>query len=230
MYSQVNIFAHWNCCHSYERQTVRMSYQPTATFSSQSTPLSSSVASLQSSLSLLTSSINILDAGTKDLPRLSKTLTQTRHFELTPAFKLTQAQESLASELEPAIEKLLARVETECERLERREEGYRARSELLAGRLEGAKFGRNESAGGSSGSAVRTSLIQGGGNGNGEMALRYDNRSSNSTKWLNWSRLKMLKQKKERLNYAVERLTLQSQQRQRQLRMSVNVPRLEDDD
>jgi DASH complex subunit SPC19 len=34
-------------------------------------------------------------------------------------------------------------------------------------------------------------------------------------------RLKTLRQKKERLGYAVERLTLQSQQRQRQLRMSV---------
>lgn len=34
-------------------------------------------------------------------------------------------------------------------------------------------------------------------------------------------RLKALRSKKERLGYAVERLTLQSQQRQRQLRMSV---------
>ena len=34
-------------------------------------------------------------------------------------------------------------------------------------------------------------------------------------------RLKALRQKKERWGYAVERLTLQSQQRQRQLRMSV---------
>lgn len=39
------------------------------------------------------------------------------------------------------------------------------------------------------------------------------------TDWEN--RLKALRQKKERLGYAVERLTLQSQQRQRQLRMSV---------
>ena len=34
-------------------------------------------------------------------------------------------------------------------------------------------------------------------------------------------KLKALRQKKERLGYAVERLQLQSQQRQRQLRMSV---------
>lgn len=36
-------------------------------------------------------------------------------------------------------------------------------------------------------------------------------------------RLKALRQKKERLGYAVERLNLQSQQRQRQLRMSIAV-------
>jgi DASH complex subunit SPC19 len=35
------------------------------------------------------------------------------------------------------------------------------------------------------------------------------------------ARLRALRLKKERLGYAVERLTLQSQQRQRQLRMSV---------
>jgi hypothetical protein len=35
------------------------------------------------------------------------------------------------------------------------------------------------------------------------------------------NRLKALRQKKERLGYAVERLQLQSQQRHRQLRMSV---------
>lgn len=35
-------------------------------------------------------------------------------------------------------------------------------------------------------------------------------------------RLRALRQKKERLGYAVERLQLQSQQRQRQLRMSVS--------
>jgi len=49
----------------------------------------------------------------------------------------------------------------------------------------------------------KTGLIEGG--GGEEKALR----------------LKALRQKKERLGYAVERLQLQSQQRQRQLRMSV---------
>lgn len=46
-------------------------------------------------------------------------------------------------------------------------------------------------------------------------------------------KLKMLRQKKERLGYAVERLGLQSEQRQRQLRKSVaagTLERLRDDE
>ena len=79
---------------------------------------------------------------------------------------------------------------------------------MLEGRLEGAE--REE--GGlrkkrSVERLVRKVGQQGrsGGSGSEEMALR----------------LKALRSKKERLGYAVERLELQSQQRQRQLRMSV---------
>ena len=51
--------------------------------------------------------------------------------------------------------------------------------------------------------------MSGGGGGNGE-AVRGGG-----------ERLKQLRGKKERLGYAVERLNLQAQQRERQLRMSV---------
>lgn len=92
--------------------------------------------------------------------------------------------------------------------MERRQQALVARSELLEGRLEGGDNGR--------GKEVRkqkslerlvrsASLSRASGGGSEEKALR----------------LKALRQKKERLGYAVERLTLQSQQRQRQLRMSV---------
>lgn len=37
-------------------------------------------------------------------------------------------------------------------------------------------------------------------------------------------RIKQLRQKKERLSYAVERLTMQAHQRERQLRMSMAAP------
>jgi DASH complex subunit SPC19 len=123
----------------------------------------------------------------------------TQHFELTPSSSLTAAQASLASELRPAITTLLQRVETHCAKLERREQALVAKSELQEGRLgQAAGTGSARNSRGKSAKVVA---------GSGEMGLR----------------LKALRQKKERLAYAVERLTLQSQQRQRQLRMSVNV-------
>jgi DASH complex subunit SPC19 len=87
--------------------------------------------------------------------------------------------------------------------VERRQQALVARSELLEGRLEG-----NEGAGLRKQRSLDR-LVKKAGPGTGvggeEKALR----------------LKALRSKKERLGYAVERLGLQSQQRQRQLRMSV---------
>ncbi|KAH6724791.1 DASH complex subunit Spc19 [Leptodontidium sp. MPI-SDFR-AT-0119] len=173
--------------------------------------LSASVSSLRNSLSLLDSSISILDSGISDFPRLKKVLSSTRHFELTPHTTLQSAQSSLASELSPAITTLLTRAEIYISKLERKQNNLIARSELLEGRLEGA----GESAKGLRKQRSLDRLVKGrgmgmggkgmGGGGNEERALR----------------LKALRGKKERLGYVVERLTLQSQQRQRQLRMSV---------
>ncbi|KAG9237965.1 putative mitotic spindle biogenesis protein Spc19, partial [Amylocarpus encephaloides] len=161
--------------------------------------LSSSVASLRSSLSLLDSSITILDSGISDFPRLKKVLTSTRHFELTPSTTLQAAQFSLAAELQPAIEMLLQRCEAHVAKLERRQGALIARSELLEGRLS------NDETQGLRKKRSLDRLVKGKGTGGDEKTLR----------------LKALRQKKERLGYAVERLGLQSRQRQRQLRMSV---------
>lgn len=78
-----------------------------------------------------------------------------------------------------------------------------ARSELLEGRLEGAE--RDDIGIKKKRSVERLVKSAGKGGGNEEKLLK----------------LKALRAKKERLGYAVERLELQSQQRQRQLRMSV---------
>lgn len=81
--------------------------------------------------------------------------------------------------------------------------------ELLEGRLEGGDAGQ--------GNKVRKQrsldrLVRSASFGAGSRG------SSTQEKAL---RLKALRQKKERLGYAVERLTLQSQQRQRQLKISI---------
>ncbi|KAH8802933.1 DASH complex subunit Spc19 [Xylogone sp. PMI_703] len=174
---------------------------------SASASLAASVTSLRSSLTLLDSSINILDAGISDFPRLKKVLTATRHFELTPQSSLVAAQASLKSELEPAIETLLERVETYLAKLERRQGAMIARSELLEGRLsQSGEKSQSLKKQRSIERLVKTTPVRGGGQ-QAEKALK----------------LKALRQKKERLEYSVERLSLQSQQRQRQLRKSIGI-------
>jgi len=93
--------------------------------------------------------------------------------------------------------------------MERKQNNLVARSELLEGRLEGGE---------GKGGGVRRQrslerLVRRAGTPNGTGGGREGEERA--------LRLKTLRQKKERLGYAVERLTLQSQQRQRQLRMSV---------
>jgi DASH complex subunit SPC19 len=101
---------------------------------------------------------------------------------------------------------LLQRVEAHCAKLERREQALVAKSELQEGRLGQGSGGKRNSGKGKGKGTGKGGLVNGTGNGDGEMGLR----------------LKALRQKKERLAYAVERLGLESQQKQRQLRKSVN--------
>lgn len=93
-------------------------------------------------------------------------------------------------------------------KLERKQSNLIARSELLEGRLGSSSstgLRKQRSLDKLVRKASREGLNGGPKGGAEEKALR----------------LKALRQKKERLGYAVERLQLQSQQRQRQLRMSV---------
>ena len=199
-------------------------------------PLASCVSSLRSTNALLSSSISILDSGVNDFPRLAKVLQTTRvcwhfsvypvfptqiasmftalflagmihcanltqHFELLPEPTLQSAQSSLLASLTPEVASLLSKVESYLDKLARREQALIARSELLEGRIGGGRASIGGVRG--SGAGERSSV---GMNGDGSReALR----------------LKQLRGKKERLGYAVERLVLQAQQRERQLRMSV---------
>ena len=99
---------------------------------------------------------------------------------------------------------LLSKVESHLDRLSRREQALIARSELLEGRIgEGRASGMG--ARGSGGVNVNVNGNGGGDGGTSREALR----------------LKQLRGKKERLGYAVERLVLQAQQKERLLRNSV---------
>lgn len=124
-----------------------------------------------------------------------------QHFELLPSSALSDAQSQLLSSLIPEFDSLLSRVETHLDRLERREQALIARCELLDGRL--SVSGEDGEAMRGDGTFSRKS-IAGEGDGSRE-ALK----------------LKQLRARKERLGYTVERLGLQAQQKERQLRLSV---------
>ncbi|KAL4785917.1 DASH complex subunit Spc19 [Aspergillus varians] len=162
--------------------------------------LASSVASLQSSLQLVDSSISILDSGVSDFPRMTKVLQTTRHFELLPEPTIREAQQSLLDEITPSIAHLLSLASNHVEKLSRREQGLRAKCELQEGRMNSSESRQNSMRG-------QKSIPRAGG-GQGSSAAKA-------------AELRRLVQKKERLRYAVERLELQSTQRERQLRKSM---------
>ena len=135
-----------------------------------------------------------------------------QHFELLGENDLRSAQAALRSEIEPEVESLLARVSAHLDKLERREKSLIAKCELQEGRLNQSSGDGASSRGTSSTtksrrkSVGRKSMAAGGGDG----ALGP----------LQELKAKQMRQKKERLSYAVERLTLQAQQKERQLKSS----------
>ncbi|KAL2827850.1 putative mitotic spindle biogenesis protein Spc19 [Aspergillus pseudoustus] len=163
--------------------------------------LQSSVASLQSSLQLIDSSISILDSGVSDFPRMSKVLQTTRHFELLPEPTLREAQQSLLDEITPSIAHLLGLASNHVEKLSRREQGLRAKCELQEGRLASSEARQNSS-------RAQRRVPGGSGGQNAGSAAKA-------------AEMRRLVQRKERLQYAVERLELQTTQRERQLRKSM---------
>ncbi|KAK8185105.1 DASH complex subunit Spc19 [Phyllosticta capitalensis] len=180
------------------------------------------VSSLRSSMQLLDSSISILDSGVNDLPRLSKVLQTTRHFELISEPDLHAAQRSLLSEIRPEVDNLLSRVSNHLDKLERREQSLIAKYELNQGRLssdDAAAGSSGRKSAGASRSASRAGERGGFGESRGKSRAEEGGLAP-----LEELRVKQLRQKKERLSYAVDRLTLQAQQRERQLRMSMAAP------
>lgn len=166
--------------------------------------LGPAVSSLRSSLSLLNSSISILDEGVSDFPRLCKVLQTQQHFELLPEPTLREAQQSLVDEIVPAITQLLSTAENYINQLGRKQESLKARSELLEGRLNSNRR-RTSSFGGST-----------------EPPRTQSAAPLSDTRMLE---MKRLQQKKERLQYAIDRLELQSKQRERELRKSMAIVR-----
>lgn len=170
--------------------------------------LTGALTSLRNSTYTLSSTLSILDAGISDLPRLSHVLSQTRHFELLPLSTLQTAQDEVISELAPEVERLISRVEGYVDRLEVRERGLRARAELQEGRL------------GDSSRVVQARIVETGERARASQAGAGEGRAA-AVGPREELKARQLRQKKERLSYAVERLQLQAQQTERKLRMSM---------
>lgn len=123
-----------------------------------------------------------------------------QHFELLPEPTVREAQQALLDEITPSIAHLLSLASSHVEKLSRREEGLKAKRMLQEGRLssdEPRKSSRSQS----------SAALRGRGSGNAAKAME----------------LRRLVQKKERLQYTVERLELQGRQRERQLRKSMAI-------
>jgi DASH complex subunit SPC19 len=102
-------------------------------------------------------------------------------------------------------------VETHLDKLDRREQALMAKCELQEGRLTAA------SERGSSSSAAA--------------AKKKGKASIGGNAIVSHAKMQQVLQKKERLSFAIDRLQLQAQQRERQLRKSLAVaPVLEDED
>jgi DASH complex subunit SPC19 len=133
-----------------------------------------------------------------------------QHFELVSEPSLQTAQQTLLSSLEPELNALLSRVETHLDKMSRREQGLIAKADLQEGRLSNPAQQHN------TGSSSRQSSRS-------RQSTAGASSSMAGAGLSNLEQLKMsqLRQKKERLSYAVSRLELQAGQRERQLRKSM---------
>lgn len=131
-----------------------------------------------------------------------------------------QAQKELLETIAPEVETLLARVDAHLDKLARREQSLIAKCELQEGRLSSRRSGA-KGFGNPSFSSSMEHRGAGGKYGGMRGAGVWESESGEGERGREALRLKQMRQKKERLSYAVERLTLQAQQRERQLRMSM---------
>ncbi|KAI9822207.1 MAG: hypothetical protein M1826_000516 [Phylliscum demangeonii] len=177
----------------------------TTTPSPSPSPLQSSVSSLQTSLHLLQTSIHTLHNGVQDFPRLSRVLETRRHFELSSEAHLVAAQAHVRADIQPEIERLLSAVERCVERMARREQSLIAQADLLAARLAGRE-GR-----------------EGTESGEGVKVVRRTTTTTDEEQRVRREKMRLLRLRRDRVAYAVERLSLQAQQRERQLRRSMAV-------
>ncbi|KAK8104415.1 uncharacterized protein PG998_011448 [Apiospora kogelbergensis] len=178
------------------------------------------VNALRGSLSHLEGSVSTLGAGVADFPRLANVLKTVRHYELIPQPTLAAAESSLRDEIGPAISILLDRADTHIDRVERRIESLKARADLQQGRLASSRGGYGGY--GDDDDEDHESFGEYGSGKNKSSKKRGATKISTAHLGEE-ARLKarVVRQRKEALQYSVERLELQVLQKERELRKQV---------
>ncbi|XXH02603.1 Transmembrane osmosensor [Hypoxylon texense] len=183
----------------------------TITTSASSASYGDCVAALRTSLSFLESSVSTLGTGVADFPRLVSVLKSVRHYELIPQPTLALAEASLRDEIGPAIATLLDRADAHVARAERRIDALKARSELQQGRLHDTTTTTTTATTSTSTSsfpAAAKKQRSGGGGGGGANLPAGEARL----------RARATRQRREALQYGVERLELEVLQKERELK------------
>ncbi|KAK7746202.1 DASH complex subunit spc19 [Diatrype stigma] len=181
----------------------------TSTTTSAATTYGDCVTSLRNSLSFLESSVSTLGTGVADFPRLIGVLKTVRHYELIPQPSLAAAEASLRDEIGPAIGVLLDRADAHIERVGRRIEALKARSDLQQGRMQHQDHHHHHAAKPSKKSKGKAPSM---------MMRANDGRKSLSGEAGAKLRAQALRQRREALKYSVERLELEVLQKERELR------------
>ena len=126
-----------------------------------------------------------------------------RHFELLSEPEIQAAQAALRGEIVPEFRHLLGKVGAQLERMERREKALVARSELLKGRMEGAAAAPLPGRRG----------VRRGEEPPPTAEMLHAHPSASSAARANADKMRQLRAKKERLQYTIERLSLEKSQK-----------------
>ncbi|KAK6200238.1 DASH complex subunit Spc19 [Scheffersomyces amazonensis] len=148
--------------------------------------LGNCLSSLRESVRLLDDSYKVLYDSTKDVSRTKKVLLTKRVFGLIPESDLKNAKVNFKGQIEPQLSSLLSTIDRELVKLNKRKVNLQNKYDLQAVRLSGSTSSSNT---------------------NTSTNIPLDKISKvDSTKL---SRLKFLRNKKERLKYSLSRLNLQ---------------------
>lgn len=149
--------------------------------------LSTCINTLRESVDILGDSVKLLDETTRDVPRLKKVLDTQKVFGLVPEIDLINAKKCFRDEIKPQIDSTMAKIEKEMNKLNRKKTNLRSKYDLQAVRLTSSK--------------KRDSF----------MGLPIKKINKDKLDELKLARLRLLRNKKERLKYSLSRLDLQEQ-------------------